>query len=362
VASRFKAYVPIPPEARAAYGGKTRLQVYGSTKAELSENVFRAKTEVRSRVVRSRDDSMARWVEEWLDVQVGPVKGERIRAFTAIRIHHFDALGDMDVKAVRQVDLQRELNRLAAKNPMTGRPTAKATLLKVRAAAVAFFDYLIVNRVVPFNPAVGLGVDRNAPVLKRSALPGDLVGLACSIEHPMRPAVMLGAYAGLRRGEVVALGWEDIDLDERVIRVRRAAKLAEGRNVGATKTVSGVRDVYILEPLLDYLVSVRRESGLLLRTGKGLAYSGNDWDRGWKSFLRELNKANAGGGIEAIGFTHHWLRHTYASMIYAMGVDPKAMANQLGHKEPDISLVTYTDVTTEFAIGAVRSAEQKKGW
>ena len=66
-------------------------------------------------------------------------------------------------------------------------------------------------------------------------------------------------------------------------------------------------------------------------------HSRDSWKRMWESYLETLG----------ITFTAHQLRHTYASMLYAAGVDVKTASELLGHSDIEITMKIYTHLTEQ---------------
>ncbi|MFL5864797.1 MAG: site-specific integrase, partial [Solirubrobacteraceae bacterium] len=137
---------------------------------------------------------------------------------------------------------------------------------------------------------------------------------------------------GLRRGELRALGWSDVDLAGGVIRVERSWDVKEG--VIEPKSTAGRRKVPIAALLRDYLVEHR------LRRSTGLVF-GRDaetpWSTGW--ITQRANRAWRAANLKPI--TLHECRHTFASLMIAAGVNPKALQTFMGHASITVTLDRY---------------------
>lgn len=150
----------------------------------------------------------------------------------------------------------------------------------------------------------------------------DLVLAQVTGEPPLRRAVLLGVWAGLRISEAARLEWPDIDVDS-----RRARVTGKG---GKTRIVS---------------FSARLIDELLPDTGgnvvTGLA-------RGWSSDTlgRKINAAIAAAGVDG---TFHKLRHRYGSIAYQRTKDPKALADQMGHASVATTMTFYAAAADEAA-------------
>ena len=131
-------------------------------------------------------------------------------------------------------------------------------------------------------------------------------------------------YAGLRRGELRALLWQDVDLAAGLIRVERS--MSGKGEIGEPKSRAGRRNVPIVAALRDLLVEhklvTRREQGFVFGTSATSPFTPNV-ARG--RALTAWRRA----GMAPIGL--HECRHTFASLVIAAGVNAKAISAYLGH-------------------------------
>ena len=155
---------------------------------------------------------------------------------------------------------------------------------------------------------------------------------------------------GMRRGEVVGLRWQDVDLDGRCLFIVQQITEVRGRSVvGTPKTRRGARVV----PLDDGTV------GRLRAHHEVQALERAAWDAGWHDsglvFTREdgrslrpeyvtrhFQKLADDAGLPVIRL--HDLRHTNASIALAAGVDIKVVSDRLGHSTTAITADLYTHV------------------
>lgn len=139
-------------------------------------------------------------------------------------------------------------------------------------------------------------------------------------------------YAGLRRGELQALRWSDVDLAGGVLTVERSWDAKAG--LIEPKSTAGHRKVPIAAILRDYLVDHRLDGR------EGLVFGRQDGTPFAPSSI-SLRAANAWKreGLRAI--TLHECRHTFASLMIAAGVNPKALQTFMGHSSITVTLDRY---------------------
>lgn len=180
----------------------------------------------------------------------------------------------------------------------------------------------------------------------------------------------LGVLMGARRGEILALRWEDIDFNQGFITI--AGSLREQREihpdgsastslvVGETKTLSSRRKLALTGEILaafqrhrDVVAAMRKSAGnawketpwVFVDSIGGLTYPSN--------FAKQFTKFLAGNGIRIIRI--HDMRHTAAVLSLEAGVRLEAVSQGLGHSRIDITKSVYAPyvqpLMTEFAVG-----------
>jgi integrase len=179
---------------------------------------------------------------------------------------------------------------------------------------------------------------------------------------PIRAPAIVALLTGIRRGELLALHWPDVDLDRKVIRIRDALEqtLEHGVRFKGPKTKSGVRTVSLPDDAVAALQEHRRqqlEMRVALGLGKApenaLVFPAPGTDRLWIP-----DSFSSAWGDVGVGVTFHALRHTHASMLIAAGIPITEIAYRLGHASPATTLSIYahmferTDAKAAAAINA----------
>ncbi len=193
--------------------------------------------------------------------------------------------------------------------------------------------------------------------------------LAAAERHDIGSIVAMGVYLGLRRGEIMALQWQDVDLERGTLHVRHT--LPRGYVIGELpppKTASSVATIPLPTTIIALLraqraqiVRMRWEVGThwqdhdqVYPTWRGTPFHGDDV---WKRFAR----ARAEVGLGHIRF--HDLRHTTATMLGALRdahgtpiVPPKVMQRILRHGKIETTFTVYTHVTDSTQTSAAMNA------
>ncbi len=159
--------------------------------------------------------------------------------------------------------------------------------------------------------------------------------LLAALPDEDRAAWATAFFAGLRRGELLALRWEDVDLPAGVLRVERGYD-DKAREFIEPKSRAGRRTVPIAAVLREFLIAHRLRSG----RGEGLVFgaSASDPFDYWTS-KRRTERAWKAAGLAAVGM--HEARHTFASLMIAAGVNAKALSTYMGHSSVTITYDRY---------------------
>ena len=262
-------------------------------------------------------------------------------------INHLNRyIGSMQVDAVKPVDVDKLLDALTAQNPNTGRPASRQTLMDVRSTASRIFEYAIDAELIKRNPARGREISKYAPRRFRRALTSAEQQLIINMPHRARAGALVMMLAGLRRGELIPLKWSDIDFDGLKLTVDKSVYCIGNQFVVKSGVKNGTwgRIVDIPIDLVLQLQAARQiaTSDYVCCRADGSMHSLMSWRRMWASYKLALcNQPGAADtGIQEI--TAHYLRHTYATLLYTSGVDVLTASKLLGHSNIKTTIAIYT--------------------
>lgn len=186
--------------------------------------------------------------------------------------------------------------------------------------------------------------------------------------HDMALAAMTMLYAGLRRGEVLALNIDtDVDFDKNIIHVNKAIHFDSNAPViGTTKSEAGIRDVPLFPPLRAALFG---NHGLLLYRKSGEEMSLSAFKSKWRSYICYLETLMNGSSKRWYGKTSenkvslfagaslptwrkctirtHDLRHSFCTMLYEADVDMKQAVEWMGHADEKMIMRIYSHLTED---------------
>ena len=173
--------------------------------------------------------------------------------------------------------------------------------------------------------------------------------------------IMIGWYTGMRIGEVLALTWDDVDLANGIIHIR---KQVIDHKISSLKTTSSERDIRIGHTLIDTLLAERNRQNIA-REKYGPEYiTYRDWQgiveesradtfdyvcrRPWgKAICRASLQWKCARIAEFLGkpFSFHAMRHSHSTLLIEAGATVKAVQERLGHSRAETTMEIYSHVT-----------------
>ncbi|MFA6948938.1 MAG: tyrosine-type recombinase/integrase, partial [Eubacteriales bacterium] len=217
-------------------------------------------------------------------------------------------------------------------------------------------QYALKTGLVDYNPADRVERPRKGKYTASTYNDKELETLFATVKgKPIELAVILGAFYGLRRSEVIGLKWDAIDFDRKTLTVKHTVTevCIDGKltvvDKERTKTKSSYRTLPLVAPFEELLHRMKAEQELN-RKVCGKAYCTDYLDFIYVNELGERVKPNyvtqnfsiilENNGMKKIRF--HDLRHSCASLLYANGVSLKEIQEWLGHSDISTTSNIYT--------------------
>lgn len=168
---------------------------------------------------------------------------------------------------------------------------------------------------------------------------------------PCHLGILLCLYTGIRIGEVCALQWGDIHIDEQYLYVHQSMQRVQTCSGGITKTMvliqtpksnCSIRKIPIPAEMLQMLIPFKQQKEAFLLTGTAHKFlEPRSMENHFKFILHEC-------GIEKLNF--HSLRHTFATRCVEFGFDIKSLSEILGHSSVNITLNRYVHPSMELKL------------
>ena len=328
-------------------GRRARKLVYGKTAGEVRELMTKA--------LRDRDlgmlsasgsnPTLQRFLDDWL----ASVKNSlRVRSYERyegiVRVHLSPAIGRVRLDKLTSAHVQALLDSKLASG--LAPRSVQACRIVLGAALKQGVRWQMVGRnVAEFvnGPKV-----RNAEMQVFSPEQARRFLAACQGER-LHALYLLALSTGLRRGELLALQWNDLDLDAGTLSVRRSLgrSSAQGIVIAEPKTPQGRRTVRLSAPVVTELRVHRkrqleqrlsagpewRDGGYLFTTSIGTTLDPRSLGQDFRHICEKAD-------LRLIRF--HDLRHSAATIALSQGVHPKIVSEMLGHSRISLTLDVYS--------------------
>lgn len=347
-------------------GTPDRKYFYGHTAAEAE----RKRDEYKESLSRSSKFSINITVSEWVSIYKNTYRTRVNKAYLKIDDVPYNRLvkklGRMKVIDVKETDLQTAVNELSG--------MSYSTINKYIQAIKRVFEKAKKNKIITDNPAEDLAMPPYEKGTHRSLEYWEVEHILKNWDNEDARTglwVMIMLLCGLRRGEMMALRWENVNLNERTLNVCETGVIHTNkmRIESRTKTEAGIRVLPICQALYDALLTVPENMrlGIVCTSAKGKPLTESAVRRGLKHFCTvmerilnneptsqrgkrndiEKKKQSVTKIRKTFSFTAHDLRHTFATSLYDAGIPVKAAQYFLGHADIRITLDLYTHLSKE---------------
>ncbi|WP_328676734.1 site-specific integrase [Streptomyces sp. NBC_00322] len=324
-------------------GTRARKFAYGKTWAECDTKRRALLDKVDQGVpVPTRSAKLSEYLSYWLDNMVKPRRKlstyDKYEAH--VRLYLTPMLGTKRLESLGVADVRRFLNQLEKK---TTAATAKESHRVLRTAlSAACGEELIARNVAKLVEPPRAKTRELSPW----TLDETLDFLAVARKDPLYAAFVLAIATGLRRGEIVGLRWEDLDLDNRVLYVRQQTQRRRGVLYDDDPKGRRRRAVPLpamcIAPLrwhrMRQAATASEITGHVFVTRNGRPVEPRNL---YRSFTRVAN----GAGLRVIRL--HDARHGCATLLTAAGVAPRVVMEILGHSQISITMDVYTHVVQD---------------
>lgn len=291
-------------------------------------------------------ESVAHYVSSYVDRAEagGSLEPSTVRCYRMSAKHIAARFSDVAVTALRPRAVADWLADLGAQGKSSSTIGKAFRLLRM-----AMSD-AIALRVIDTNPTDGVkppargNVKQGINALSASTASALISQLAAMEPTAITVAALIALQTGLREGEVCGLQWRDVDFTAGTIWVRRAIGAGKGGCYVKQPKTGKARDVIMTPTLAGYLSRLKASrvhdtapNSYVIPNADGGFQQPGYIGRGWTTLSRVLGVT----GCEGRRATFHDLRHTWATLAIANGVDVKTVSSNLGHANAAMTLNVY---------------------
>lgn len=345
--------------------GTKQKTVYGKTREDVAEKLTKAMADRNGGLVYDAGKiTVGEYLTAWLADSVRDTVRQRTyeRYESLVRVHIVPTLGRVKLKNLTPAHV-RGLYREKLDSGLSARSVLHLHRTLSKSLKQATDDGLI-----PRNAAASV----KPPQPRREEiqpLSRDQVRtfLEAVSGDRLEALYIVAITAGLRRGELLGLKWEDVDLEAGVLQVRRtlseagsgrifeAPKSGKGRSIRLTRKATAALRAHRKAQLEERMAraGLWEENGLVFASETGTPIQGRNMYRAFKIRL-------GWAGLDT-GFRFHDLRHTCATLLLRQGVHVKFVQELLGHSDVALTLNVYSHVLPDMGDAAAGAMDDALG-
>lgn len=338
-------------------GKPKKIYRYTKTQSDAVQLLNKLRTELLSGVdVTKGNMKVSEWCQTWLDKYKRKLASSTRTSYqTNLRVHVNEYIGGIAVNKLATAQIQYMLDCI-----YNDGENSLSLVIKVYNILNGAMSKAIELGMIAKNPCDAIEFPRDNKKKIRVFNIEEQRAFVKELENwDSKVLFMTYLYSGTRLGELPALRWTDIDLEERIISINKKAIIIYNYGAEVQKTMQVVEDFcktesskrkivitpFLVNILLEHKEKQKREAemlnidwtedSLIFPTSNGtMPYTRNIQEK----FHRITDK------IGITDATLHSLRHTYATRLFEVGVDIKVVSEQLGHKTVKITYDTYVHV------------------
>ena len=299
---------------------------YGKTKAEIKKKI------IEWELQQELKTGFASVAEEWWDVHSPKLSFNSRKPYEPALKRAQEYFGDVPINTLKPVDIARMLKQFAHKG------YAQKTVNTQRLVINQICSFAVERGYCDANAARDIKAPEGVAKKKVSASSSDdIARVKASVDCTFGLFAFMALYTGMRCGELLALTWEDVDLNKRLIYVTKSIYHDNNKPVvKKPKTETSLGAVPILDALLPVLVAAKKKGVIFADSDGGYLTQGH-YKRKWKAYTEE-------SGVTA---TPHRFRHAYATMLFEAGVPAEKAQVLLRHAQIGTTMDVYRDIRAD---------------
>jgi len=308
-----------------------RVFFYSSAKTERQAEKDIAQQMIAYHEAEERGKTFSAVADEWEESHFETLEHYTARRYKTLLNHTLDYFADCYIKTISAEQIERFLQYFADKKYSTKTIKDQFSVVKM------IFRFAFINGYITSDPTQYITPPKGVAAVPREPLTREQMKIVeSSIECTFGLLVYFLMYTGLRRGEVIALQWKDIDFIEKEIYVKKSVCHHNNRpHIKSTKTQSGKRTVMLLDCLAEKLETIKTKNpNNYIFSDSDTPLTNSQFQCRWEKYQKETE----------LNRTAHQLRHTFATILHEANINVKDAQNLLGHADISVTQNIYTHI------------------
>lgn len=310
--------------------------------------------------------------EEWFNTYQDTVElTTSVRTDDLFRLHILPSFGEFKISKITPWQCQELI---------TEKGKTFRNIKQIKSYISQIFEFAIKMKLISDNPVKGVVLPKREKIESQNYFSVQELHQFLKIvkeEEPYKNYALfrLLAYSGLRKGELYSLRWSDLDFDNQILSVSKNLGRINGKALEkSTKNKFSVRQIRLDQDTVDILSEWKRQSLrekvklMVTPLNLGESYMFTFINRNgeeeplYQDYINSILKRIIDKhGLKKI--TPHGFRHTHATLMIEIGIDPVNTAKRLGHASSQMTLDTYSHTTAVGEVKAINKfANYMNGW
>ncbi len=354
--------------------GEQRRSFYGKTRAEVKQKLTEAQHDyaTHGQFIGDSRQTVEQYFASWMETKRPP----ELRASTwrdydcRIRKHILPAIGSVRLTQLTPQHVQQAVATWTASGLAPGTIMVIFTILHEGLHAAVRLGLVLRNVTEQVERPRRVAHEmRPLSADEAQRLLAYVAAHDADDRYGQATLLQLALSTGMRRGELLALKWRDVDLDGGRLSVVASLNWAHRAPVTTEPKTKRSRRQIALAPQVVTSLREHRHRQRLLRVAAGPAWQ-EEFDAVFSdalgfplhpaALLNRFKRLLTQAGVPPIRF--HDLRHTCATLLLAQGVNPKIVSEMLGHSSVAITMDVYSHVLPHMQEEAARAVSRALGW
>ncbi|WP_235907332.1 site-specific integrase [Niallia circulans] len=325
-------------KVKAGFKTKKEAQIVA---AQIEQEIFLG----NNPILKKNEFSVKDWLEEWLKIYGGMChESTLIARKNYINKSIIPEIGFYQLNQLKRVEYQKFINQLSERY-------AKKTVQTIHSIFCTAINKAVELEYIQFNKFQNIQIQKDHSIEKRNYLTRDevsrflITAKNCPNHHYLIASLLL--RTGIRKGELLGLLWEDVNLKEKTISI---TKSRSNYGVKEPKTPSSYRTISIDNTLVEEIKEYqtwqeknKEKHGINYVQTNYVITTWNGTPMGTFGVNKVISTIVDKANLPKI--SPHGLRHTHAIMMLESGNDIKIVSDRLGHSSLNITTDVYLHIT-----------------